>query len=311
LGYDQLRLVDVPLPDKAINVAAVRQRSPFRYPGGKTWLVPYVQAWFAATDVKPHVLIEPFAGGAIIGLTVAFEALAEKVVLVELDEHVAGVWQVILGGGAQWLADRILSFAMSQEAVAEELSKTPASLNEIAFQTLLRNRVNHGGILAPGSGILKYGENGRGVASRWYPETLSARITAIDSIKSRIEFIPGDGLQVMRSHTADRDVVFFIDPPYTAAGKRAGRRLYTHHELDHEALFAVTAELQGDFLMTYDDAEEVRALALKHGFDFRLVPMTNTHHAEMKELLIARDMTWMDRYRAIWAGACAIGHNKR
>ena len=28
-----------------VNVASVPQRSPFRYPGGKTWLVPVVRQW--------------------------------------------------------------------------------------------------------------------------------------------------------------------------------------------------------------------------------------------------------------------------
>ena len=27
---------------RVVNVASVKQRSPFRYPGGKTWLVPEV-----------------------------------------------------------------------------------------------------------------------------------------------------------------------------------------------------------------------------------------------------------------------------
>jgi DNA adenine methylase len=28
-----------------VNVASVAQRSPFRYPGGKTWLIPTVRKW--------------------------------------------------------------------------------------------------------------------------------------------------------------------------------------------------------------------------------------------------------------------------
>ncbi|MDP8791430.1 DNA adenine methylase, partial [Serratia marcescens] len=46
------------------NVAQVRQLSPFRYPGGKTWLVPEVRKWLMASKVTPSVFVEPFAGGA-------------------------------------------------------------------------------------------------------------------------------------------------------------------------------------------------------------------------------------------------------
>ena len=48
--------------------------------------------------------------------------------------------------------------------------------------------------------------------------------------------------------------------------------------------------IAGDFLITYDDAPEVRTLAQKHGFDAQAVPMKNTHHAEMMELLIGRNL---------------------
>ena len=94
---------------------------------------------------------------------------------------------------------------------------------------------------------------------------------------------------------SDSDENAIIDPPYTAAGKKAGKRLYTHNELDHEALFAVADTLQGDFLMTYDNADGVRALAERHNFDVEAIAMKNTHHAEMTELLISRNLDWVRR----------------
>ncbi|MDP2951819.1 MAG: hypothetical protein Q8O76_00705, partial [Chloroflexota bacterium] len=71
---------------------------------------------------------------------------------------------------------------------------------------------------------------------------------------------------------------------------------YKHYDLDHERLFAVCALLKGDFLMTYDNAEEVKRMARNHGFQMRLVPMTNTHHSTMEELVIGKDLSWMDRF---------------
>ncbi len=53
-------------------------------------------------------------------------------------------------------------------------------------------------------------------------------------------------------------------------------------------------QLRGDFLLTYDNADEVRTLALRHGFEARPIAMKNTHHAEMTELLIGRDLRWME-----------------
>lgn len=275
-----------------VNVASVPQRSPFRYPGGKTWLVPVVRQWLTR---KPKKLIEPFAGGAIVSLTAAFEELAEQVTMVERDDQVAAVWETILNGGSGWLAEKIVGFDVTPESVQSELAKAAHTRNDLAFQTILRNRVNHGGILAPGSGVLKHGENGKGIRSRWYPETLQRRIVNIRHVKDRICFIHGDGLAVLKENAERSDTVFFIDPPYTAAGKKAGRRLYAHNELDHEALFDIAASLRGDFLMTYDNAEGVVALARKHGFDTQAIAMKNTHHATMTELLVSRDLGWLRR----------------
>jgi len=80
-------------PTEPVNVASVPHRSPFRYPGGKTWLVPYARSWLANRPIRSDLPIEPFAGGAIVGLTAGFERLAEHVILVENDQDVASVWQ--------------------------------------------------------------------------------------------------------------------------------------------------------------------------------------------------------------------------
>ena len=162
--------------------------SSFRYPGGKTWLVPQIWLWLGARAEKPLEFIEPFAGGSIVGLTVAQEKLANHVTLVEIDEAVAAVWRVIINGedDVGLLAERIQRFNMSEQAVELELGRQPKTLNDLAFQTILWNRIRRGGILAPGAGKLKKGENGRGLASRWYPETLFKRITHIVELRERI-----------------------------------------------------------------------------------------------------------------------------
>src|SRR5439155_9954315 len=148
-----------------VNVASVPQRSPFRYPGGKTWLVPYIRLWLRKSSGPVEELIEPFAGGGVAGLTAAFEGLAERVTLVEIDPDVAAVWRTILSGQGEWLAEEILSFKLTPASVRTVLSAPHHSLRERAFATILRNRVQRGGILAPGAGLMKNGENGRGIAS--------------------------------------------------------------------------------------------------------------------------------------------------
>lgn len=272
-----------------INIASVPHRSPFRYPGGKTWLVPHVRRWLARLPARPAEFVEPFAGGGIVGLSMVFEERAAHLTLVELDEAIGAVWKAVLNGEAAELAERIVKFEVSNDAVRTVLDTAPRTTCDKAFMTIVRNRMQRGGIMAPGASLMKNGENGRGLRSRWYPETLKRRILDISERKERISFVQGDGIAYLRSIAERTDVACLIDPPYTVAG----RRLYAHSELNHDELFQVASTLKGDFLMTYDDVEPVRRLAETHGFDTATVAMKNTHHAVMSELLIGRDLGWV------------------
>lgn len=286
----QPRLFEPAEAGEVVNVASVPFRSPFRYPGGKTWLVPRVRQWLRNEQRWVAEFVEPFAGGGIIGLSVAFEELAQHVTMVELDTDIAAVWQTILSDQVDWLAERIATFDLTEESVAEVTEGFPLTTPMRAFATVVRNRISRGGILAPGAGIVKNGENGRGLLSRWYPETLRRRILEISAIRTRITFQHGDGLRVLDAYSDNMNAAFFIDPPYTVAG----RRLYTHSEMDHKKLFQAACRLRGTFLMTYDDAPEIRDLAREHNFEVRSVPMKSAHHEVKSELLIGRDLSWLD-----------------
>jgi DNA adenine methylase len=101
--------------------------------------------------------------------------------------------------------------------------------------------------------------------------------------------VHGDGFQILKKNRNRTDVVFFIDPPYTVAG----RRLYRYPDIDHAELFDIASTLKGDFLITYDNASKIRELAAASGFQIAEVPMKGTQNAEKTELVIGRDLSWL------------------
>ncbi len=283
----QLTLFDDIGEKKAVNVAAVPQRSPFRYPGGKTWLIPYIRIWLKSISPIDN-LIEPFAGGAIVSLTAVAERLVDQVLMVEKDEDIAAVWQTILKNDARWLAEKIYDFEFTKDNIKKILTLEHPSIKNRAFATILKNRLNRSGILAYGAGMVKKGENGKGLKSRWYPETLKKRILAIDEFKDSIDFIQGDGLDVIKKYINDTQAAFFIDPPYTVAGKR----LYKYFQINHRALFGIVAKAKGDFLLTYDESDEIEDLAYSHNFEVERILMKTSHHLKKYEMLIGRNLNW-------------------
>lgn len=102
--------------------------------------MPEVRDWLSHKTVKPTEFIEIFAGGGIVGLTVAAENLAEHVTLVELDPDVASVWRTLLSDDAEWLAQRIVRFPISVATAQELLAVTPETTRDRAFLTILKNR---------------------------------------------------------------------------------------------------------------------------------------------------------------------------
>ncbi len=273
-----------------VNVASVPQRSPFRYPGGKTWLIPTARKWFSSASNNAE-LIEPFAGGGIISLTAAAENYFNHIIMTELDKDVAAVWETIFSEkDYDWLSNKILNFIVSPENIYDVELHANDGTKERAFSTIVRNRTNHGGILAKGSGKIKTGEGGKGLSSRWYPETLVRRITEANKLRDKIQFINKDAFEIMRQHQNNSNAYFFIDPPYTIAG----RRLYNLFDVDHRQIFEITSKLQGHFLLTYDDTTEIRNFAEEFRLPYKTIPMQTTHLIKKEELLISDNFEWLD-----------------
>ena len=271
----------------AVNVAMVPQRSPLRYPGGKTWLVPHIRHWLS-DPTSNRVIVEPFAGGGIVSLTAIMEGLVDRVIMVDRDRDVSAFWRSALEQTDE-LIDRICHFTPTKARVERLERQAPRTVVDHGFRTLVMNRTRRGGVLAPGAALTKNGENGNGITSRWYPDTLTKRLRAISDCASRITFLEGNGMAVLEL-IADQSVCLFIDPPYTASGgKRAGSRLYAHHVVDHAKIFRILSESRADFLMTYDCSDDIKALVRDYGFQAAVVEMKNGHHARIPELIITRD----------------------
>lgn len=274
---------------RAVNVATVPQRSPLRYPGGKTWLVPHIREWLK--DAKAKVLIDPFAGGGIVSLTAVMEELVDQAIMIEIDHDVAAFWHAVLRDGAT-LRQRVKHFSPTRKKVMDLERKGIRSIEDHGFRTLILNRTKRAGILALGASLCRNGENGKGLLSRWYPDTLAQRITDIEDFSDRITFMEGDGTRLLSHLLAgiNGQGAVFVDPPYTASsGKRAGHRLYTHNDIDHAALFDTLSQHPTSFLMTYDAAPEIIDLVRRHEYHAVCVTMKNAHHNRLSELVITRE----------------------
>ena len=212
--------------------------------------------------------------------------------MVDLDRDVSAFWRAALLHTDE-LIDRVQKFQPTQESL-KSLNAAPSGVIEHGFRTLALNRTRRGGVIAPGASLIKMGENGRGLTSRWYPETLVRRLQTIGDHADRLSFYEGDGVSIVEMLSGMTGARIFIDPPYTAGGgRRAGLRLYAHSDIDHARIFEALRRGTADFLMTYDHSDEVLSLADACGFAVASVSMKTTHHSQADELLITREPVFM------------------
>jgi len=241
------------------------------YPGRKH---DFVQS--AARHFRAHpcnTLLEPFAGSAVVGLSLLDAQIVKRLILIEKDEAVVCLLNGMLTDPN--LADRYAAFECTRENVLNVLDHEKS-----AFSYLVRSRVSN---RAKWWGGLR-----TDIACRWCPDVVVPNLRRVYEMRDRITVIHGDGLEVMRAHATDESVGCFADPPYTADSTSKGHTIYRHHKLDHKRLFSILANWRGPWLMTQDNCRLVRQLALCHRLPTKRVRMNNSDNIIKHELAIWR-----------------------
>jgi DNA adenine methylase len=235
--------------------------------------------------LTPTFVLEPFAGGAVVGLSLLDKNLIRSLVLVEKDPFVAAFWKTALSDSH--FADRVERFRCTRQNV-ERVCDNPD--RDPAFWTLVKNRCSVGGSLK--GGLMK------DVTSRWNGMVHAAALRQIRRLSSNIKFIEGEGIKVLRDYADDPNAAAFVDPPYAAAGKS----LYPQWQVDHAAIFEVLAKWKGLWVMSYDSAPEIKRLLKKHRFVYREAPM-RTNKGKVKNELIMRSIPVIRHENPKWKKA--------
>jgi DNA adenine methylase len=264
--------------------------SPLRYPGGKSWFREQIIKWIQSSENPTTHFVEPYAGGASVGLAIAELNLANEVILSELDPEICALWKIILSDENSKLQSLILDLKVSREELKVLFNKPISTELDRAFHCLVRNRVQRGGIISEGAGLIKRGENDNGVKSRWYPKTLKDRLQSISELKTPIVFKNQDALLTIKEFKDHPGAFFFVDPPYTIDGEGPGKRLYNFHEIDHKALFSALTDVKGKAVITFHNSSIIRQDALKVGLHITTRGMRNSHHTKQRELVLK---TWI------------------
>lgn len=244
-----------PVSDQSLKTNFPTQVSPLRWPGGKSkFIAPILMR---CNPQKMTHFVEPFAGGASVGLALLMAGKCKELYLNDLDYGIYALFLTIKND-PEALIDKIRNFMPSKCAYknAQSIIKNNyknQNIFEAGWNLLVANRLAYSGI--PKANCMS------DPSARWNSETLISRIKNIHHVSDHIHISCMDACQFIEEMYWSLDSTIFIDPPYKMKGKDLYIRYY--NDEDHIKLAFLLEELYkgipgADMLVTYDECEFIK-----------------------------------------------------
>ena len=238
-------------------VAFPTQVSPLRWPGGKSKFIgPILDRCNPENMV---CFVEPFAGGASVGLSLLLAGKIKEFYLNDLDFGIYALFQCIKD--FPWmLIDKISMFEPCKKAFLQAQATLKNGYDNLdiidaAWNLLIVNRLAFSGI--PKANCMS------NLSSRWNKNTLIKRILQIHGHSEHLHVSCTDACELIEEMYWRPNTTIFIDPPYKGKGKDLYMKYYENN--DHNNLAFLLDELYkgmpgADMLLTYDNSDYIRQL---------------------------------------------------
>ncbi len=235
--------------------------SPLRYPGGKRRLAAFIAETLSLNGLRPRLFVEPFAGGASVSLQLLKDDKVEAIALGEKDPLVASFWKIVFNDH-RWLTRQIQRITPSLTLWKKYKHGVMQDDHERALACLFLNRTSFSGILAPGAGPLGGWQqvSDYKIDCRYNKEQLIRHINAVAELRDRVLFVQeGSWRQTIarceRRGWARGEVFYYLDPPFYEKAEKLYR--FSFRDQDHTALRDYLAQLQQNWLLSYDPAPKI------------------------------------------------------
>lgn len=221
---------------------------PLRYPGSKYRAYKYIEQFILLTDHDEYR--EPFCGSS----AVFFQKNTSKISwLNDKDSGLMNFYKIIQNRYfAQKLADESSKVEPSKDYFNCLKNTIFDNDYERALQYFIINRTAYSGIMnLPNWGFHKI----KSVQPKKWPERI---LKASDKLQNVI-LTSLDYEQVIFAPAQGEKVLLFVDPPYYMADQKRAY-IESFKEEDHIRLVRNLKNVKFNFILTYDDCEEVRNL---------------------------------------------------
>lgn len=239
--------------------------TPLRYPGGKAKLAEYIKEIIRTNKLYDGEYVEPYAGGAAIGLELLFQEYVTKIHINDLSQPVYSFWKAVLNDTEELcrlVKNTRLSVASWDRQKRIFANPQENSYLQLGFATFFLNRTNRSGIL---NGGIIGGRDQTGpwkIDARYNADELAFRIQSIAKMRSKIKLTRSDAFALLRFGLPKwpRKTLIYLDPPYYEQGRELYYDFYKRSDHAELAEF-IAAKMQNKFwIVSYDNVRSIKAL---------------------------------------------------
>ncbi len=275
--------------------------SPLRYPGGKGKIATFFKQVIKDNNLYDGVYIEPYAGGASVGLSLLINQYVSKIIINDIDPTIYAFWHSVL-----FSSDSLCQLIKDTPVTVETWKKQKdvlrraeeASLLELGFATFFLNRTNISGIL--NAGVIG-GNNQRGkwkIDARYNKNELIRRVQLIVKYSDSISLYNLDACKLIDTlkDTLPSNSLLYFDPPYYVKGKDLYLNYYGDH--DHIDIANYIHLLNHRWIVTYDNVEFIKQLYSKYRQAKYSLTYTANKFALGEEIMIVSDTLFVSSLNA-------------
>lgn len=253
-----------------------------RYPGSKDKHIKFL-APYLTQGCSNRTIVEPFAGTASITFHMLKNNMVDKYVINDIDMSVAAMWQTIKDK-PEALINKIKQYTPKVSDFYDFKGNPGDTAEEKAFRKIVLHQISYSGLGPMAGGPLggRMQTSDYKIDARWRPAKLELLINETSKLLNSAEGIitSDDWSDTLAKGIKDENFIY-LDPPYY----KQGPALYTEGVIDHNALAKQLAAANTNWVLSYDDTEEVRNIYAFAKVK-RLDVTSHLHHKTIGDVVI-------------------------
>lgn len=282
-------------------------RSILRYPGSKARFCGFISRAMAMNTGRPRLFAEPFCGGASVSLALLEDGVVDEVAINDVDPLIANFWAAVFSpDDAAWLSSQALCVPLSLEEWRRQKALSPTTRREWALKCLYLNRTSFNGILHKAGPLGGWGQKNTDIGARFNRKKISDRIVELSGLRDRVS-VSNEPWMAFCQRMAERsDSMLYLDPPYFHKAEQLYG--YVFDQAAHVELRDFLRDLRRPWLLSYDDAADIRQLYGGMGLNARVIDNTYSTHPLGGASFVGRELVYTNMKKLPAACKSGAGH---